>query len=270
MLNESVGAFLSQFDNKDLVFQTPLVFNNQGYAFFPDNYYRLDARYDWSSGKPHILKYKDGERRRVRLYVDALMIRAIRPNITFTELLYNLVFRRQYYYDNSDGVLTNRLVIECTNAIMAMPAEEIETRIRSSKHGIFSTDPIWCMLNNVTRRKHSRTVAKWLDYEKIGEWYDAGISVYENLRYAKQNRIKVCKTTLIRFCKENGIKTNPKNKPIDEWYNKALSVKKNLEWEKRQGIKVSQARLYNFCRQHHINTKGHTGNTEDSIQGEPK
>jgi hypothetical protein len=79
-----------------------------------------------------------------------------------------------------------------------------------------------------------------INYEKIGEWYDVGSSVLENLKYADDNGIKVSKMTLIRFCKENGISTNPKQRPIEEWYNERQSVKQNLEWAKGEGIKVSQ------------------------------
>ena len=240
LLNKSSTAFLTEFSDTVLVFSTQLEYNEQGYALFPDKFFRLNVRFDWSSGKPHVMKYRDGEGRRKRLYVDALMIKAIRPDITFVELLYNLVFRRQHYYDNSDGVLENRLLIEDTNAVIAMSSEEIDARISNSRHGMFSTDPVWCALHNVTRRKHSRTVAKMINYEKIGEWYDVGSSVLENLKYADDNGIKVSKMTLIRFCKENGISTNPKQRSIEEWYNEKQSVKQNLEWAIEHGIKVSQ------------------------------
>ena len=63
------------------------------------------------------------------------MIKAIRPDITFLELLYNLVYRRQYYYDNSDGVLANRLLIEDAYTVMAMSPEEVDARINNSQHG---------------------------------------------------------------------------------------------------------------------------------------
>jgi hypothetical protein len=225
LLNKSSIAFLTEFSDTVLVFQTLLEYNEKGYALFPDKYFRLNVRYDWSTGKPHIMKYRDGEGRRKRLYVDALVIKAIRPDITFIELLYNLVFRRQHYYDNSDGVLQNRLLIEYTNVVIAMSLDEIDARISNSRHGKFSTDSEWCALHNVTRRKYSRTVAKMINYEKIGEWYDAGITVLENLKYANENGLKVSKMTLIRFCKENGINTNPKQRPIREWYDETLSVK---------------------------------------------
>ena len=135
LLNKSPKAFLTEFSDTTLVFQTDLEYNEQGYALFPDSFFRLNVRYEWSSGKPHILKYRDGEGRRKKLYVDALMIKAIRPDITFIELLYNLVSRRQYYYDNTDGVLTNRLLIENAHAVIAMSPEEVDARINNSRHG---------------------------------------------------------------------------------------------------------------------------------------
>ena len=135
LLNKSPKAFLTEFSDTIIVFQTELKYNEQGYALFPDRFFRLNVRYEWSSGKPHILKYRDGEGRRKKLYVDALMIKAIRPDITFLELLYNLVYRRQYYYENSDGVLANRLLIEDAYTVMAMSPEEVDARINNSQHG---------------------------------------------------------------------------------------------------------------------------------------
>ena len=135
LLNKNPKAFLTEFSDTTLVFQTDLEYNEQGYALFPDRFFRLNVRYEWSSGKPHISKYRDGEGRRKKLYVDALMIKAIRPDITFIELLYNLVYRRQYYYDNSDGVLANRLLIENSHAVIAMSTEEVDARINNSRHG---------------------------------------------------------------------------------------------------------------------------------------
>lgn len=113
------------------------------------------------------------------------MIKAIKPDVSFVELLYNLVFRRKFYYDNSDGVLTNKIIIHDVCAVMRLTPEEISANINSSKHGKFQTDPMWCILHNVSRSKHSRTVAKWLNYQSIGEWYDVAISVTENLRFAE-------------------------------------------------------------------------------------
>ena len=256
LLHKSTFAFLQKYKNSSIVSQTHLIYNEQGYTFYPDQYYRLDVRFGWSSGRTQIKKYRDGEGRRKRLHVDALMIRAIYPDISFVEMLYNMVYRREHYYDNSDGVLTDALVVREAKAVMAMSSEDIDALINNSKHGVFSTDPLWCIMHDVTRRAHAHRVQKMLNYDSIRVWYDVSLSVAENLQYAKDNDIKVSKRTLIRFCHENDISTNPRKKPIAEWYDTELSVRQNLAWAQEQGIKVSQSQLYHYCRANHIDTKG--------------
>ncbi len=64
LLNESTTDFLAQYGDTIVVYQTKLEYNEKGYAFFPAHYYRLLVRYEWTSGKPRILKFKDGEGRR--------------------------------------------------------------------------------------------------------------------------------------------------------------------------------------------------------------
>ena len=94
LLDTDPVLFLMHYRHIDVVFQTPLEYNERGYAFYPEKFYRLYVKFDWTSKKPRILKFKDGEGRRKQLHLDALMIKAIQPDITFFGLLYNLVFRR--------------------------------------------------------------------------------------------------------------------------------------------------------------------------------
>lgn len=210
---------------------------------------------DWRGEKPKLLKYKNGEGRRKRLFIDAMKLRAIKPNITFLEMLYNLVLRRQRYYDNSDKMLTDRILIEDAEIVLNMKLEDIYA-LKSSRHGGFITDPVYCAEHGISRKQHARTVRKKLHYKSIGEWYDLSVSVNENCNWAKENGIKISLNTLKNFCWDNDIDLYPNRKPITEWYDETLSVKQNLEWAHEHGIKVSQSQLYNYCREHHINTKG--------------
>ena len=207
-----------------IIDETPLDYNIDGYALIPDVYYKLNIRIDWTNEKPKINKYKDGERRRKRLYIDALIMRAIKPNVTFLELLYNLVLRRKFFYDNSDGVLTNKILIEYAQTILKMNMNEIYA-LHPSKHGIFKTDAVYCSEHGLSRRSHSRTVRKWLNYQNIGGWYDVSKSVNWNYKYAQANDIKTSLNTLKDFCWENGIDMHPERKPIGDWYDETLSVK---------------------------------------------
>lgn len=130
---------------------------------------------------------------------------------------------------------------------MAKSMEELDF-ITTTKHGKFKTDPIFCRDNDISRRSYSRKVAKMINYESIGEWYDAGKSVRENYQWAQQNGIKACLSTLKNFCRENGVDTAPEKTDIGQWYNPSLSVSDNLKFAKENGIKVSRSSLYNYAR----------------------
>ncbi len=165
-LFEGPDQFLQKHSQVSIITETPLDYNTDGYAFFPDQFFKLIIRVDWSKQKPKVNKFKDGEGRRKRIFIDALIIRNIKPDATFLELLYNLVLRRKLYYDNSDGVLTNQLLIDDVRQVQQMDLEEVHA-LKPSRHGQFQTDPNYCALHGITRRKHSRTVRKWLNYISI-------------------------------------------------------------------------------------------------------
>ena len=166
-------------------------------------------------------------------------MRAIKHNATFIELLYNLVFRRKFFYDNSDKVLTDEILINDVQTVLKMNMDEIYS-LYPSKHGAFKTDAVYCQLHGVSRRQHSMKVRKMLNHQSIGEWYDVSISVNQNHKFAKGNGIKVSLNTLKNFCRDNAIDMHPDTKPIEKWYDETQSVKKNLEWAKEHEIKVSQ------------------------------
>lgn len=120
--------------------------------------------------------------------------------------------------------------------------------IKTTKHGRFKTDPVYCKNNGINRRSYCRKVAKALNQKSIGEWYDCNKSVKENLEWAQQNGIKVCRSTLKTFCIENGINPYPYKTDIGQWYNPELSVSENFKKAKDDGIKVSRSSLYNYVR----------------------
>ena len=112
-------AFLSIYEGKiDIISESKIDFNEEGYGFYPEDYFCLFYRYNWQEKK--VIKFKDHEKRRNRLYIDTCIMRMIKPDATFQELLYNLVVRRQRYYDNSDGVLNNRFLVEKVCQVFGM------------------------------------------------------------------------------------------------------------------------------------------------------
>lgn len=111
-LNKDTRGFIRKYSRyAAIITESELHYNESGYCLLDDDYLKLFDRIYWSNKKSHIVRFKDKEQRRKRLYIDGCMIRKIKPDICFGELLYNLVIRREYYYDNSDGILSNKLLI---------------------------------------------------------------------------------------------------------------------------------------------------------------
>ena len=70
--------------------------------------------------------------------------------------------------------------------------------------------------NDMGIKVSRRTLQRYCDYmglpkdpgrTDISEWYMPGLSVQQNLQYAKVHGIKVGKTSLYDYCKKNGIPT---------------------------------------------------------------
>lgn len=111
-LNTDIDDFIIKYGrHARIITESELEYNQSGYCLLDDSYLKLFNRIKWGGEKPKVLRFKDGEMRRKRLYIDGCIIRKIKPEICFAELLYNLVLRRKYYYDNRDGVLSNQLLI---------------------------------------------------------------------------------------------------------------------------------------------------------------
>ena len=122
-------------------------------------------------------------------------MRRIKPDITFQELLYNLVLRRQRYYDNSDGVLTNKFLIDQARKVLSAESSKIQS-LNPCKHGLYRVDKDYCQKIGMTPRSYSRVVAGKIRFQEIAKWYDYNKSLSDNLVYAKANGIKVSRKTL--------------------------------------------------------------------------
>lgn len=194
-------VFLAEYARLGIVEQTKLDYNEDGYCLIPETFMKVFNRIVWNNKKARISKFKDGEGRRKRLFVDACIIRKIEPDITFEKLLYNLVYRRMRYYDNRDNVLTNKVLIEKAKYVLSLPMDKMNV-LSPTKHGKFTTSKKYCIEHNLKRISYARKVQKDLNYQSIGEWYDLDKTVSENYNFAKQNDIKVGLTTLKKFCKE--------------------------------------------------------------------
>jgi hypothetical protein len=156
-------VFLAEYARLGIVEQTELEYNEDGYCLIPDTFMKVFNRIVWDNKKARISKFKDGEGRRKRLFTDACIIRKIEPDITFEKLLYNLVYRRMRYYDNSDNVLTNKVLVEKAMYVLDLPLSDLDV-LEPTKHGKFTTSKEYCNAHNLKRISYARKVQKDLTY----------------------------------------------------------------------------------------------------------
>lgn len=228
--------FLAYYRDKyQIIYETELSYNEEGYALTPDDYLRIQRNYTLYKEDGKICsKYKrlkDGERRRHTLFCNAKIRCQIKPQISVEELIYNLVYDRYYFYDNSDNVLTNQCLLR-----IALDARKATYQMTMRKKPIFKVDKVFCYENQIKPNALKMIVRKTLNFDKIKQWYDPTKSIKDNLKFAKENNIKVGQRTLYNYCNEMGIST--KGEKIEEPINKAeISV---ISSDTKQGSTTHQ------------------------------
>ncbi len=233
--------FLAYYrDRFQVIYETELTFNEDGFALIPKDYVRIQRNFNIYKEdgkiqtKYHIMK--DGEGRRHQLFCNAKIRCQIKPQITIEELIYNLIYDRQYFFDNSDGVLSNQCLLR-----IAIDAMKAKYQMTLSKKPKFRTDNVFCRENNIKPNALKMIVRKKLNFDEISKWYDTTKSIKENLQYAKGNNIKVSQATLYNFCNEYGISTKGQKANITQKsdntqnhteHEKATETIKLIGWEK--------------------------------------
>lgn len=186
-----------------------------GYALIPSDYqeiYRQTYMDSFIKNNGDEIKFsavkklRDGDNRRKKLYIAGLIMKNILPNITFENLLYNLICERTYYYDNSFFVLSNKVLANIARNVVNIPLEKIQLQSKRTKRK-FCVDKSYCAMLGISPNAMKNKVRKMLKDEEIGNAYDCSLSVAENLAAFKEMDISVGKSKLYQWCKENGINT---------------------------------------------------------------
>ncbi len=192
---------------------TELEFEN-GYALIPKDYQEIYR--SWFMDKivknngevlkiAKIKKIRDKNSRRYKLFVAGLIMKKIMPTITYEHLLYNLVYEVYHYYDNSDKVLNSTTLKGIAKGIIQIPYESIQFKSKCKKK--FVVDKSFCAEYGIKANSYKNTVRKMLKDEEIGSVYDCSMSVIENLNLLNGMGIKVGRTKIYEWCRENGIDT---------------------------------------------------------------
>ena len=153
------------------------------------------------------LKIKDGQGRGRTLFFNGILRRLINPDITFDNLLYNLLFEFYHYMTNykAENIIGRREIYNTARDVMKADMTNYEY-LRNRPHKGFTTNPDYCAKHNTSRNEFKGTAGKLIRYQQIGELYDCSKTIKENVEVMKAYGLKrISEPTLKRWMKNNGI-----------------------------------------------------------------
>lgn len=193
----------------------PAVSEDVPYILLPSNY--LEIKRYWCMDKVindkgevertyynRVRRLKDGQGRRKKLYINAILRRMMMDDITVEYLITMLANELYYYINNStDKITKQEIVTIASNAYRADLSSYNELRVQ--KHPTFVVNPSYCDKYGCNKKSASNIAKKMILWDKIGSLYDCSLTDKENLKVLKENGVKVSRRTLTTFKQEQGI-----------------------------------------------------------------
>lgn len=153
------------------------------------------------------LKIRDGQGRGRTLFFNGILRRLINPDITFDNMIYNLLFEFYHYMSNykAENIIGRREIYNTARAVMKADMTKYEY-LRNRPHKRFTTNPDYCAKHNISRNEFKGTAGKLIRHQQIGELYDCSRTIKENVEVMKAYGLeRISEPTLKRWMKDNGI-----------------------------------------------------------------
>lgn len=150
----------------------------------------------------YIRKIKDGEGRRKKLFLNGIIRRLINPQITFENLLHNIVWEFVTYMVNDGNKITKKILWNIVKDIMNADLTRYSTLGTTSRK--WMVNPYFTSKYGMSKRE---VINKFKHNKKqyIGEFYDCSLSDKENIEMMKEYGLEISLRTLKRWRKENNI-----------------------------------------------------------------
>ena len=171
---------------------------------FPEKYYRVPFRViTQEDGKRVIKKYKDGERRRNKLYISALIMLKNVDTLTPDNLSFNLWQLIGYYYDNRKDKITK----DDIDGIVERAFENRYTYdLQPTEHkGIFRINKEYWAAQGITPQQAVPMVMKERNMS-IMDYYNPSLSVSANYVAFLEMGFEISISSLYRYVDELGLK----------------------------------------------------------------
>lgn len=158
-----------------------------------------------------IKKIGDGMGRRHKLFINGIIRRLINPQITFDNLLHNLVWEFITYMYNNGNHITKLDIWNIAKNVMNTDLTRYSTLGTTKRK--WMVNPYFASKHNMSKRE---VINKFKHNKKqyIGEFYDVSLTDKENIKVMKEYGLEISLITLKRWRKENNItKYKAKHRP---------------------------------------------------------
>ena len=192
------------FKNYLLSLETELeIAPSQTHYTYPEKYYAVPIRIITQDGKRVIKKWKDGERRRQKLYISALIMLKNLDTLTPDNLSFNLWQLIGYYYDNRKDKITK----DDIDGIVERAFESRHTYdLQPTRHkGIFRINKEYWAEQGITPQQAVPMVMKERNMS-IMDYYNPSLSVSANYDALLEMGLDVGYSTLCKYVNELGLK----------------------------------------------------------------
>ena len=188
----------------------PTVDDDTPFILLPKDYREI-KRFWTCKDNGRAIKIKDGQGRRRKLFLNGIIRRLINPQITFDNLLYNLLYETVHYISNFDAqnIIGKKEIYEIACCVMKKDITKYEWVKGVNRK--FIVNPKYCEKYGLNKRQVRNMACKMLRNDSIGELYDCSKTDKENLEIMKENGLDISLITLKRWRKENGITKYKKN-----------------------------------------------------------
>lgn len=168
-------------------------------------------------------KLKDGQHRKRTLFHRGWLRRIIKPQITPDELLYNLLFDREHFFDNSDKELSVYRLQEIVRDCFEYDIDDYKTQF---EHIYYDTVDR-CRKKQIIIHRTSKgliranSLCKELRWKFLDQAYNKTLSVSENLQILNDSDFIISRSTLYNYCVNRRIVTKKK---AEDKYNRFIEL----------------------------------------------
>lgn len=195
---------LEYYNNYVRSIATPLVKSASGtHYYYPEEYYAVPIRIITRDGKKVVKRWRDGEHRRKRLYVAALIMLRNVPDLTPGNLRFNLWQLMSEYFDNTSE---DRITPGDIDGIVKRAMANMDTfHLDPSHHDrMFKLNKEYWLGEVDSVLEAVKAVRKERNMAKM-EHYDWTISVSANQKEMEKMGYKLSTSTIYRYLNEMGI-----------------------------------------------------------------